>query len=65
MMVVLDKHGWPVERFSGRPITNAIRYLLHGRKVVSLSAWRMSETKRLQGGDGAGMQKAPEVSPGG
>lgn len=24
-----DKYGWPVERISGRPITNAIRLILH------------------------------------
>jgi hypothetical protein len=28
----LDKLGWPVVFFKGRPITNAIRFLLHARK---------------------------------
>lgn len=29
----LDKYGWPVERFSGRPVTNFIRLLLHTRRI--------------------------------
>lgn len=29
----LDKHGWPVERVKGRPIMNALRILLHTRRI--------------------------------
>jgi len=32
-MVFLDKHGWPVERIIGRPITNFIRLVLHTKKI--------------------------------
>ena len=32
-MQFLDKLGWPVETFKGRPITNAIRLLIHCRKI--------------------------------
>ena len=28
-MKLRDKHGWPVERIKGRPITNLIRVILH------------------------------------
>ena len=38
-MKLRDRYGWPVERIKGRPITNAIRLLLH----TSLwQTWRWS-----------------------
>ncbi len=30
---ICDKYGWPVERIKGRPITNFIRLLIHGRSL--------------------------------
>ncbi|MCK9494195.1 MAG: hypothetical protein M0R75_01690 [Dehalococcoidia bacterium] len=30
----LDKYGWPVETIKGRPIQNAIRLLIHTRRVA-------------------------------
>ena len=33
-MLCLDKYGWPVTRFKGRPVTNLIRKLIHTRKIV-------------------------------
>lgn len=29
----LDRYGWPVVTLKGRPITNAIRFLLHTRRI--------------------------------
>ncbi len=29
-MIIRDKLGWPVEKFTGRPFTNLIRILIHG-----------------------------------
>jgi hypothetical protein len=42
-LIPLDKHGWPVERFRNRPIANAIRLLLHTRKVVTEREWKRRE----------------------
>lgn len=33
-MVFLDSLGWPVERIKGRPVLNALRLLIHTRKIV-------------------------------
>lgn len=33
-MVFLDRLGWPVERVKGRPVLNALRLLIHTRKIV-------------------------------
>lgn len=30
----LGRYGWPVETFKGRPILNAIRLLLHTRRIA-------------------------------
>ena len=32
-MQFLDKPGWPVARVKNRPILNAIRLLIHARKI--------------------------------
>jgi hypothetical protein len=32
-LIVCDKRGWPVEKIRGRPITNALRCLIHGSRV--------------------------------
>ena len=37
-ITILDKHGWPVERVRGRPIQNALRMLIHGRRLA-LGKW--------------------------
>ena len=42
-LVPLDKYGWPVERFRKRPITNAIRLLVHTRKIVTEREWQRRE----------------------
>ena len=52
--ILCDKHGWPVEKIIGRPITNLIRCLLHGRRI------------RLWEGSGDFVNakpKPPEVQP--
>lgn len=46
-LVPLDKLGWPVERFRGRPILNAIRLLLHTRRVITSAEWRRLVAARL------------------
>jgi hypothetical protein len=33
-MIFLDKYGWPVETFKGRPVLNFLRRLIHTRKIV-------------------------------
>lgn len=30
----LDRDGWPVVRMKGRPFTNAVRLLLHTRRIT-------------------------------
>ena len=40
-LLICDKYGWPVEQIKGRPITNLIRLLLHGRK---LRRWKPGPT---------------------
>jgi hypothetical protein len=30
----LDKYGWPVETFKGRPILNLLRRLIHTRRIA-------------------------------
>ena len=32
-MQFLDKLGWPVARFKGRPVINFLRLLIHTRKI--------------------------------
>ena len=41
-LLICDKYDWPVERIRGRPITNLIRLLLHGRK---LRRWKPGPTQ--------------------
>lgn len=30
----LDKYGWPVETIRGRPLLNALRLLIHTRRIA-------------------------------
>jgi len=39
-LVFVDRDGWPVERIRGRLVTNAIRLLLHTRRIVRYATWR-------------------------
>lgn len=45
-LVPLDKYGWPVERIQGRPVTNAIRLLLHTRSIITRAEWKRREDAR-------------------
>jgi hypothetical protein len=45
-LIPLDKYGWPVERFRKRPITNAIRLMLHTRRIVTGAEWKRREAAR-------------------
>lgn len=45
-LVPLDKYGWPVERIRGRPIINAIRLLIHTRRIISRAEWQRREAAR-------------------
>ena len=42
-MVCLDKYGYPVTGFEGKPIINFIRKLIHTRKIVR--KWTPPEQK--------------------
>ena len=50
MMVFLNRFGWPVERIKGRRLLNAIRFVIHTRKIISKQAWkdRMEEHRQKQ-----------------
>lgn len=47
-LVILEKNGWPVETFRGRPVMNLIRYILHGRKIVSRKGWEDHARKWME-----------------
>jgi len=36
-MIIHGKDGWPVEMIAGRPFTNLLRAILHGRVLMT---WR-------------------------
>lgn len=38
-----DKYGWPVERISGKPVTNLIRVLLHTSLKETWHRWGQKE----------------------
>jgi len=32
-MLIVDKLGWPIEKYKGRPVVNFLRTIIHGRKI--------------------------------
>lgn len=53
-LLVLDKYGHPLEQIEGRTITNWIRRVLHGRKVVCRGCYYREKNKSFTAGsDGA------------
>lgn len=44
-LMICDRLGWPVTTFRNRPITNLIRYVLHGRKLRHW--WRLADGRGL------------------
>ncbi len=63
-MVHLDKYGWPVELFVGRPVTNFIRIMLHSKSVISDAEWNRREATRnsvLSDQVGQGPSPAPDT----
>ena len=54
--LLLDKYGWPVEQIIGRPFTNFVRNLIHGRKRTCKACW-----ERSRSAVGAGPAQSIEV----
>lgn len=38
-LLFIAKDGWPIEKFSGRPITTFLRRLIHTRKITTYGNW--------------------------
>jgi hypothetical protein len=41
-MKIYGRDGWPVETYEGRPVTNFIRYMLHGKIAET---WRRYKSR--------------------
>lgn len=48
-LIAIDKLGWPVELFKGRPITNAIRIFLHGDHYECRNCWYSQQSTKSSG----------------
>ena len=59
-MIVLDKYGYPIERVIGRPISNFMRFCLHGRGIIQEHVWSAYQKREIERGrnPNAGQDKA-------